>query len=77
MRPLGVFGPSRPARGKTPAEATETLTYVVNHEICAETDKKKKKHVGAVGDPSDHLDPPEKHGPLTNYKGPSKLSGAL
>ena len=76
MRPLVVFEPPRPAKAKTPAEATETLTENTNF-----VRRPTKKHVRAVGDPSDHLGPPKKQGPCdyqgpSGYQGPSQLSEA-
>ena len=55
----GVLAGRRPARAKTPAEATETLTEVTY--ICAETDKKKNTSGQSLT--SDHLGPPEKQRP--------------
>ena len=51
--PLVVFGPPRPARAKTPAEATETLTEDTNF-----VRRPTKKHVRAVWTPTYTYAPP-------------------
>ena len=63
--PLVVFGPPRPARAKTPAEATETLTEDTNF-----VRRPTKKHVRAVGTSLTIWARQKKAGPLS-------LSGAL
>ena len=71
---LGFWRPEGrwPARAKTQAEATETISHI-SHEICYETDKKARQ--GSRG-PSDHLVPREEQGP-SDYQRPSQLAGAL
>ena len=71
VRPLVVFGPPRPARVKTPAEATETLTEDTNF-----VRRPTKKHVRAVGTPLTIWARQKKQGPC-DYQGPFQLSGAL
>ena len=69
--PLVVFGPPRPARAKTQAEETETLTEDTNF-----VRRPTKKHVRVVGTPLTIWARQKKQGPC-DYQGPFQLSGAL
>ena len=59
VRPLGFPGPRGPKAREGQKPAGSNRNPHRSHEICAETDKKKKNTSGQLG-PSDHLGPPEK-----------------